>query len=95
MNKHDLVKAIIDRTDLSSTEAAAALDAVLDAVIAALADGDRVTIASFGTFETRQRSARVGRNPQTGEPLKIPASVTPAFKPAAALKAALKQAVSG
>ena len=91
MNKRDLIAAVVDRTELSGGQAAAALEAVVDAITAALGDGDRVTIPGFGSFETRQRSARVGRNPQTGEPIKIPAGVTPAFKPATALR----EAVSG
>lgn len=89
MNKSQLRDAVAARTDLSSAQADAALDAVLAAVTEAVAAGDKVTLPGFGTFEARQRSARTGRNPQTGAELEIPASTAPAFKAGSAFKKAV------
>lgn len=86
MNRNDLREAIATETGLSGVDADRALTALLDAVSASLAAGDKVTLPGFGTFEVRQRSARTGRNPQTGEAMEIAASLSPAFKAAAALK---------
>jgi DNA-binding protein HU-beta len=91
MNRKDLVETVAREADLSTAQADAALKALVDGVVAAVAGGDKVTIAGFGTFESRQRSARTGRNPQTGETMEIAASVAPAFKPASGFK----QAVAG
>ena len=98
MNKRLLVEAIAADTGLDLTKAQAALNAAVGAISSALSQGDKVVIAGFGTFETRTRAARNGRNPQTGEPIKIAASTTPAFKPASAFKQAVgdaKDAASG
>lgn len=89
MNRKDLVDAVAREAGLSTPQAEAAVTAVLSSVSAAVADGDRVSLAGFGTFERRHRAARSGRNPQTGETLQIAASVAPAFKPAAAFKQAV------
>lgn len=89
MNKADLVSAVLATADLSGAQAEAALEATLTAVAEAVASGDKVVLAGFGTFEPRHRSARSGRNPQTGEPIEIPASTTVGFKPASAFKRAL------
>ena len=89
MNRKDLVETIAREADLSTAQADAALKALVDGVVAAVAGGDKVAIAGFGTFESRQRSARTGRNPQTGETMEIAASKAPAFKPAAAFKNAV------
>jgi DNA-binding protein HU-beta len=86
MNRTDIRDAVARDAELTQTQADAALSAVLDAVAQALGQGEKVTIPGFGTFETRERSARTGRNPQTGEAIEIAASVAPAFKPASALK---------
>lgn len=86
MNRTDLVNTVAEGAGLSAQQAAAAVTATLDGIARAVAAGDPVTLAGFGTFEARQRAARAGRNPQTGEPLEIPASVAPAFKPAAAFR---------
>lgn len=91
MNRKDLVETVAREADLSTAQADAALKALVDGVVAAVAAGDKVTIAGFGTFESRQRSARTGRNPQTGETMEIAASVAPAFKPAAGFKQAVSQ----
>jgi len=89
MNKHDLIEAIAADPALDHATAEAALAAVLQAITSALAAGDKVAIPGFGTFETRSRAARVGRHPQTGEPMEIAAGTTAGFKPAAALKQAV------
>jgi len=91
MNRTELREAIATETGLSGAQADAALSAVLDSITAALAKGDKVTLPGFGTFETRERSARQGRNPQTGATIEIAASTAPAFKAGSALK----KAVSG
>jgi nucleoid DNA-binding protein len=86
MNKKELVTTVADKAGLENKAAEAALDAVFDAISNALVAGDKVAIPGFGTFEVRDRSARTGRNPQTGETIDIAASKAPAFKPASALK---------
>lgn len=91
MNRSELRDAIASETGLSGAQADKALGATLDAITAALTKGDKVTLAGFGTFETRDRAARQGRNPQTGATIDIAASTAPAFKAGAALK----KAVSG
>lgn len=89
MNKRELVDAIAEQAGLSDADAGKALEAAFGSIAAALAAGDKVTVPGFGTFEVRERSARTGRNPQTGATLEIPASKAAGFKPAAALKKAL------
>ena len=89
MNRKDLVETIAQQAGLSSAQADAALTALVAGVTYAVASGDRVAVAGFGTFEPRERSARTGRNPQTGQPIEIAASVAPAFKPATAFKQAV------
>ncbi|WP_139982578.1 HU family DNA-binding protein [Nocardioides litoris] len=89
MNRTELRDAIASETGLSNAQADQALSATLDAITAALAKGDKVTLPGFGTFETRERSARQGRNPQTGETIEIAASTAPAFKAGAKLKQAV------
>ena len=90
MNKSELVEAVADHADLTRAAAARAVDAVLNNVTAALKQGDQVTLVGFGTFEVRSRKARTGRNPQTGEEIKIQASRSPTFKAGKALKDAVK-----
>ena len=80
MNKTELIAAISDSTSLSKKDASAALDAALDAIMAEVAAGGKVSILGFGTFEKRHREARTGRNPKTGEAAEIPASDVPTFK---------------
>ncbi len=89
MNRKDLVETIAQEAGLSAAQADAALTAFVAGVTDAVASGDRVAVAGFGTFEPRERSARTGRNPQTGQPIEIAASVAPAFKPATAFKQAV------
>ena len=90
MNKTELVAAVATKADLSKKDAEAAVKAVLDAVPEALADGDKVALVGFGTFEVKERAARTGKNPRTGEAIEIPASKVPSFKAGAALKNAVK-----
>jgi DNA-binding protein HU-beta len=89
MNKQDLITAVADASELSKADAGRAVDAVVDAITAALKAGDTVTLVGFGTFTVRKRAARQGLNPQTREPIKIKASNNPAFKAGKALKDAV------
>lgn len=89
MNKGEFVDAVAAKGEMTKADAANAVDAVLDAVTAALKDGDQVTLVGFGTFLVRKREARTGRNPRTGEPLQIAASNVPSFKAGKALKDAV------
>ena len=86
MNKSDLVSAIADNSGLSQADAARALEATTSAISGALASGDSVAITAFGSFLVRARSARTGRNPQTGAAIQISASNVPAFKAGKLLK---------
>ena len=90
MNKADMVSRVASRVSLSKSEASAAVDGVLDAIQDALANGDKVALAGFGTFSVRSRPARTGRNPQTGESIKIAASKSPAFKAGKTLRDAVR-----
>lgn len=86
MKKTELVAAIAEKAALSKKDADKALSAVIDTITAALADGDKIQLVGFGTFEVRSRGARTGKNPRTGEAIKIAASKVPAFKAGRALK---------
>lgn len=90
MNKTDLVNAVAEKADLSKKDAAKVVDAVFETIMDSLSNGEKVQIIGFGNFEVRERSARKGRNPQTGEEIEIPASKVPAFKAGKALKDAVK-----
>ncbi|HWO95021.1 HU family DNA-binding protein [Bacillus songklensis] len=90
MNKTDLINAVAEASELSKKDATKAVDAVFDTILDALKDGDKVQLIGFGNFEVRERAARKGRNPQTGDEIEIPASKVPAFKPGKALKDAVK-----
>ncbi|THE13764.1 HU family DNA-binding protein [Bacillus timonensis] len=89
MNKTELVSAVAESAELSKKDATKAVDAVFEAVQNALSNGDKVQLIGFGNFEVRERAARKGRNPQTGEEIEIAASKVPAFKPGKALKDAV------
>lgn len=89
MNKSELIDAIAEGADISKAAASRALDSAIDTVTNALKGGDQVTIVGFGTFQVRDRAARTGRNPRTGEEIKIAAAKVPAFKPGKALKDAV------
>lgn len=89
MNKTELVDAIAKQANLTKADAAKALEAFLDVVSETLQKKDKVTLIGFGTFETRERAARTGRNPQTGKEIRIAASTSPVFKPGKKLKESL------
>ncbi|MEE9492455.1 MAG: HU family DNA-binding protein [Gammaproteobacteria bacterium] len=89
MNKTELIDAVAEAADLSKAAAARAVDAVLDSVVDTLRKGDQVSLVGFGTFEVRERAARAGRNPRTGETIQIKASKAPGFKAGKAFKDAL------
>lgn len=91
MNKTDLINAVAERAELSKKDAAKAVDAVFESITDALVEGDKVQLVGFGSFEVRNRSARKGRNPQTGEEIEIPATKNPAFKPGKQLKDAVNK----
>ena len=90
MNKSELIDAIAEGSGLKKAEAEGALNAMLEAVKAAVASGDKVTIPGFGAWSQSQRSARQGRNPRTGEIVQIPASKGVKFSAGAKFKAAVK-----
>lgn len=89
MNKSELIDIVAAKADISKSTAGDALDAVLDGITGALKKGDSVTFVGFGTFSVSRRSARDGRNPRTGETIKIAASNLAKFKAGKALKDAL------
>lgn len=89
MNKSELVDAIADASGLSKADSGRAVDAMVQSVTSALQGGDTVSLVGFGTFSVRERAARTGRNPRTGETIKIKASKNPAFKAGKALKDAV------
>jgi len=89
MNKAELIDAVAEGSELTKADAGRAVDAVIAAITKALKKGDTVTVVGFGTFAVRQRAAREGRNPRTGETIKVPASMNPAFKAGKALKDAV------
>ena len=86
MNKAELISAIATKTGVSKKSAEASLNSITETITAELKKKGKVQLVGFGTFETRKRAARKGRNPQTGAEIKIPASKAPAFKPGKALK---------
>ena len=89
MNKTELIAAIAEKAELTKKDSDAAVNAIFETISTALAGGDKVQLAGFGTFEVRERPARTGRNPQTKEEIEIPASCTAAFKAGKALKDAV------
>ena len=92
MNKTDLVRHVAGETGMTRAAAGNAVDAMLSGVAGSLAHREAVTLPGFGTFLTRDRPARTGRNPRTGEEVKIAASTVPAFKPGKALRDAVNGA---
>lgn len=90
MNKTDLINNIAKKSGLSKKDVEAVLNGFLGEVTSALSTGDKVQLIGFGTFETRKRAGRVGRNPQTGKTITIPESKIPAFKAGNKLKDAVK-----
>ena len=89
MNKSELIDHIATQSDLSKAAAARALDATIEAVTHTLKKGGKVQVVGFGTFDVGKRAARTGRNPRTGEAIKIKAAKVPKFTPGKALKDAL------
>ena len=89
MNKGDFIGGVADAAGLSKADAARAVDAMIDVIKKTLKQGDTITLVGFGTFSVRKRAARQGRNPQTGDTIKIKASKNPAFKAGKALKDAV------
>lgn len=91
MSKTDLVSAVADKVGASKKDAEKAVSATLEAITQALANGDKVQLIGFGTFEVKERAERIGRNPQTKQEIVIPASKLPAFKAGKALKDAVSK----
>ena len=85
------IKSVAEKAGLTQKEAGAAYDAMVETIVDAFKANDKVALVGFGTFETRERAARTGKNPQTGEPLNIPASTTAALKVGKALKEKLNK----
>lgn len=91
MNKNELAAKVADQADISKDKAAEVINAITDQITAALLKGESVSLIGFGSFSTRHRAARVGKNPRTGESLNIPASNTVGFKAGAGFKSALTE----
>ena len=89
MNKNDLIASVADAAEISKADATKAVDAVLSSIAKSLKKGDEVRLVGFGTFSVSKRAATEGRNPRTGEKIKIPASKQPKFKAGKALKDAV------
>ena len=86
MNKTELIAAAAERSGISKKDAERVLNAAIDSITASLASGEKVQISGFGIFETKDREARVGRNPHTKQAIEIPATRVPSFKASKALK---------
>ena len=91
MNKHELIETVSSKAQITKKEADLVVNATLDAIIEGLAKEGKVVIPGFGSFEVRTKTAREGRNPRTGEKIKIAAKRTPAFKPGKAMKEAVEK----
>lgn len=89
MNKSELIDAVAESADLSKASAGRAVDAFVEAITGALKEGDSVALVGFGTFSVKERAARTGRNPQTGQPIEIKAATIPSFKAGKGLKDAV------
>lgn len=90
MNKTELITKVAELTELTKKDSSKAVDAILDAISNSLQNGEKVSLIGFGNFEVRERAARKGRNPQTGEEIEIASSKLPAFKPGKELKDLVK-----
>jgi DNA-binding protein HU-beta len=90
MTKAELIEALVKKLAVSKTQANESIDIILDEITKALSKGDQVTLTGFGTFKVSKRAARAGRNPKTGEALKIPAMTVPKFKAGKGLKDAVR-----
>lgn len=89
MNKAELINAAAEKTGLSKKDTEAVINAVVESITEALQNNDKVQLVGFGAFEVKTRAERIGRNPRTKEPIPIPASKVPVFKPGKALKDAV------
>jgi DNA-binding protein HU-beta len=89
MNKAELISSVAEKTELTKKDSEKAVNAILEAIGAALGKGDKVQLVGFGTFEIRERAARKGRNPQTGEEINIAAAKVPVFKAGKSLREAV------
>jgi DNA-binding protein HU-beta len=89
MNKSELIEALATKTEVTKAAAGRSVDALLEIITAAVAKGDDVAFMGFGTFKASKRAARAGKNPKTGEALKIAATTVPTFKAGTAFKAAV------
>ncbi len=94
MDKNALMQHVMENANLSKIQAKAAVEAVISGIGTALEKGDKVQLVGFGTFESRKRNARKGRNPQTGEEVEIAETFVPAFKPGKSLKDAVATALA-
>lgn len=90
MNKNQLIRVVAEKAQLTQKDAATTIQAVFSTITNALANGKKVQIFGFGTFEVRERSARIGRNPHTGGQIQLPATKVPALKAGKELKRAVK-----
>ena len=86
MNKSELIAVTAENTGLTKKDAERVLNAALDAITAAMVGGEKVQLSGFGTFDIKEREARIGRNPRTNETIDIPATAVPVFKPSKALR---------
>lgn len=86
LNKTELVSSVAEKAGITKKDAEKAVNAVFDVIGEALAQGDRIQLVGFGTFEVRERAARTGRNPRTGDEIDIPATRIPVFKPGKSLR---------
>ena len=86
MNKTELIATAAEKSGISKKDAERVINAAIDTIALAMANGDKVQLSGFGIFEVKERQARVGRNPATKETIQIPASLAPSFKPSKALK---------
>ena len=91
MNKAELIDAVAERTGLSKKDSDKALSAAFEVITSALQTGEKVQLVGFGVFDIKERAARIGRNPRTKEPIDIPATRAPVFKPGKILKDAVDQ----
>ena len=91
MNKTELIASVAEKAAISKKEADTVVNAVLDSIVDTLAKGEKVQLVGFGTFEVRERSERMGRDPRTNSPMKIAASKAPAFKAGQAFKGAVNK----
>ena len=86
MNKTELISAVADKAGLSKKDSEKAVNAVIDTIVETMKAGDKVTLVGFGAFEAKERAARIGRNPQNKQEIRIPATRIPVFKAGKALK---------